>query len=397
MNFIFIKLNPSKNSTLSLPIIKKLLLFFLLISSINLADAAIYTSRSSRGTTHISNSSTQVSGATTPVVVIPPAATATATAPPTSMQNMPYVNTDITYLPYVEYTNLYLTKIGGVGSYAGDNGDFRIACGFSHMNNDDPIVFPGQQGKSHLHTFAGNRNTNYLSTNNSLVSSGNSTCSGGTANRSAYWTPAVVDTTDGKPQEPNVTIVYYKTGYVMKNFNKIVAIPAGLRMVAGKASSIAPQDHSWFLCDGVGYGKIPKNCKKGSDFVAVVEFPSCWDGVNLDSPDHISHMAYENNDFDAVTGCPSSHPVHIPNITMNVHYEVKTTDTSKWRLVSDNYDSSLPGGYSGHGDYMNGWTKDPLTGKNFAEVFTDNCLKAARDCGSDFLGDGRQMNFDWKY
>ena len=26
---------------------------------------------------------------------------------------------------------------------------FVIGCGFSHFNNDDPIVFPGQPGKAH--------------------------------------------------------------------------------------------------------------------------------------------------------------------------------------------------------------------------------------------------------
>jgi hypothetical protein len=36
----------------------------------------------------------------------------------------------------------------------------RTACQFSHMAFDDPIVYPGQPGKSHLHVFFGNTGTN---------------------------------------------------------------------------------------------------------------------------------------------------------------------------------------------------------------------------------------------
>ena len=46
-----------------------------------------------------------------------------------------------------------------------------------------------------------------------------------------------------------------------------------------------------------------------------VSVPQCWDGVNLDSPDHKSHMAYP------VGGCPSTHPVPFPEITVNVAYD----------------------------------------------------------------------------
>jgi hypothetical protein len=37
---------------------------------------------------------------------------------------------------------------------------------------------------------------------------------------------------------------------------------------------------------------IPKNCQPGDELWARIAFPQCWDGVNLDSPDHKSHMAY---------------------------------------------------------------------------------------------------------
>ena len=42
-----------------------------------------------------------------------------------------------------------LSQLGGVPR-------FRLTCGPSHMAMDDPIVYPGQPGRSHHHTFVGN-------------------------------------------------------------------------------------------------------------------------------------------------------------------------------------------------------------------------------------------------
>jgi hypothetical protein len=49
---------------------------------------------------------------------------------------------------------------------------------------------------------------------------------------------------------------------------------------------------------------------------------SCWDGKNLDTPNHMDHVAHPTDgpaSFAMVDGpCPASHPVKIPQ----VHYEV---------------------------------------------------------------------------
>ena len=52
---------------------------------------------------------------------------------------------------------------------------FNVACGFSHRNNDDPIVFPGAPGRSHNHTYIGNTNVHAFSTPASLRG-GETTC-----------------------------------------------------------------------------------------------------------------------------------------------------------------------------------------------------------------------------
>jgi Domain of unknown function (DUF1996) len=262
-------------------------------------------------------------------------------------------------------------------------GAFRTSCLFSHMNFDDPIVYPGQPGKAHLHTYFGNTGANASSTAESLRSSGNSTCRGGIANRTAYWVPAVIDGS-GRPVAPESGQFYYKTGYSGIAPSEIQPFPQGLRMIAGDAKSAAPgQTSAYWSCheNSVGHPSAIPTCPVGDRVVMVVQFPQCWDGTNLDSADHKSHMSYP------VQGdCPSTHPVAIPEITFNIYYKVDaSTDSSRWRLASDMYDPSLPGGYSAHADYFEGWERE------VAEAFVRNCDSASMDCHSHLLGDGRMI------
>ena len=269
-----------------------------------------------------------------------------------------------------------------------DIGAFRVSCEYSHMGFDDPVVKPNQPGASHLHTFFGNTGTTASSTPDSIADSGRSTCSGGTANRSAYWVPTLYDTRTGQPLAPSFAIMYYKTGYEGVKPDEVQAAPARLRIVAGSAAATAEQPHvSWGCLTSGGAvlepGSIPTDCAPGREALQLsVAFPQCWDGRNLDSPDHSSHMAhahwYEN-------GCPSSHPVPLSQITVNVRYEVaEAGDSRHFRLSSDMYDTTKPGGLSLHADWMNGW--DP----EIQKIWIDNCSHKAMDC-SNALGDGQEL------
>src|SRR5262245_26804551 len=66
---------------------------------------------------------------------------------------------------------------------------FKVQCPASHRLPDDPIVFPGKPGASHLHQFIGNRTTDANSTADSLLAGG-TTCDD-QADTSAYWVPAL--------------------------------------------------------------------------------------------------------------------------------------------------------------------------------------------------------------
>lgn len=299
--------------------------------------------------------------------------------------------------PVVDHTYLPAPATGRGGSYIKPSGTapvkvsrgaFRTTCTFSHMRHDDPIIYPGQPGKSHLHTFFGNTVTGAYSTVESIATAGNSTCKGGIANRSAYWVPAMVDTTTGAPVRPLDIGVYYKAVLGPGNDpSKNTPPPAGLRMIAGNARASTPQSgavvrwqcisYQGVYADPALFGQSIPACPVGSLLNQMVMFPSCWNGVDLDSPDHKSHMAYANYN----TGCPASHPVALPQITFNVHYLVTETRAA-WRLSSDMYPESQPAGFSSHGDWWNGWQPEVKARWN------QNCNVAGYDCHADLLGDG---------
>jgi hypothetical protein len=263
-----------------------------------------------------------------------------------------------------------------------DVGAFRTSCAFSHMNNDDAIVFPGQPGKAHLHAYFGNTGANASSTAESLRNSGNSTCRGGIANRSSYWVPALV-AKDGTPIKPQSAQIYYKTGYNGIAPRAVQVFPQGLRVIAGDAKASGPvQEHAFWACEVYnGHPKSIPDCPAGQALVMQVFFPQCWNGKDLDSADHKSHMAYPVNG-----ACPATHPVAIPEVSFNVYYDVPAgMRASEWHLASDMYDQSLPGGYSAHGDWFEGWQRD------IAEAFVKNCDNTSSDCHSHLLGDGREI------
>lgn len=292
------------------------------------------------------------------------------------------------------------TRRIGTASHSKSAGDgtasFRVNCSFAKMRFDDPIVAPGRPRASHLHTFFGNTSADAMSTPESIRTSGNSTCSGGTINRSAYWAPAVIDANSGTPQisnDPNNIYVglsflqvYYKTGYEGVAPGSIQNFPTGLRMIAGSATSTGPQPTNvvHYGCTGAGGPEIGgrssfPSCAPGQTFIMSIDFPQCWDGVNLDAPDHKSHMAYGIPG----RGCPATHPVPLAKITQNYRYLVPAGGMASWRLSSDMYQG--PAGYSGHADWMNGW--DPAV---FQRVI-DNCYKGAFDCSMNLLGDGQEL------
>lgn len=288
-------------------------------------------------------------------------------------------------------------------------GAFRFICNAGQVSFDDPIVYPGQPGKSHLHQFFGNTAADASSTYESLRTTGDSTCNS-RLNRSAYWMPAMMNGR-GQVVRPDFVSIYYKRRPAndpecKRQGTACVGIPRGLRFIFGFDMLNCKSRRTgggYFNCDGPTgiQGHYPsivdaaKNCPIGNKLGAVISAPECWNGKDLDSPDHRSHVSYGSYGDDGVYRCPPSHPFIIPTFTLGAWFSVdETLDRSgkwngtfdSWHLSSDN----MPGmpmkpGTSFHTDWFGAWDDDVM------KIWMDNCVNKLLNCSGGDLGNGQQM------
>lgn len=284
---------------------------------------------------------------------------------------------------------------GGTGTVTGE-GAVRILTNLATMAFDDPIVYPGQPGVSHLHQFFGNSRISAFSNGDSLRANCSSTNSGGTLNCTTYWTPAMIDASGQVvapvdwPDKNGGATIYYKDGYMMPA-SVITPAPNGLKMIAGDktwSNTKQNQEHAWWTCaDGPGpaFSSTIPDCVGRVELIVI--FPQCWDGVNLDSPDHKSHMSYPTYSNNANgSKCPAKYPVAIPEITELFYWRVPAgVKSSTWHISSD-LDITKPGGLSAHADWLMGW--DPATMKNLVA----QCLNPSKDSGTNGLCDNTYLN-----
>ncbi|MFD5519562.1 DUF1996 domain-containing protein [Streptomyces sp. NPDC127066] len=249
--------------------------------------------------------------------------------------------------------------------------EFQANCSVSRTRPDDPIVYPGQPGKSHDHTFMGNTTTSAASTTASL-DAGGTTCRA-PGDKSAYWMPTLLNgSTPVLPVGPQV--IYYKAG--VTDYTSVRPFPKGLRFVVGSPMQSAAdfRNHrgfveGWECGDSFFNVDFPRQCPNRADVQLNIRFqaPSCWDGKYLDTPNHQSHMAYPvvnpgtNNNI-----CPDDHPVALPMIEFKMAFPVNG-DMSQVRLSSG-------AGYSFHYDFFNAW--DPATQR----ALVDHCVVGGLQC-----------------
>jgi hypothetical protein len=249
---------------------------------------------------------------------------------------------------------------------ASDRGSFNVPCAYSHSAGDDPIVHHDHGSISHQHDFFGATTTDSHSTSETLMA-GETTCRS-VADRSAYWAPQLRDA--GRPVTPTEVVAYYRTPVGM-DARHVEPLPNGLEMIAGDAEAASAQDpavSSW-SCGPAGRKQpVPFYCPaRGAALQLNLVFPSCWDGRNLGSPDHRSHLAtVVPAGGDDRVACPDSHPVALPEVAVEVRYP-PLVDPGPFTLAS----GPVTGG---HGDVLVAWDQAHLAG----EVTT--CLTANRRC-----------------
>lgn len=246
---------------------------------------------------------------------------------------------------------------------ADERGSFMTPCEHSHSAADDPIVHSGHAGKSHLHEFFGATATDAGSTTETLLA-GETTCRSA-ADRSAYWAPALL--VDGEPVQPTHAVAYYRVP-VGADALQVEPPPNGLEMIAGDPDAAEPQDRGvvhWRCGPSGDPSPVPVPCQPGREPVLELTFDPCWDGSNLGSSDHRSHLAALGGDGT----CPETHPVLLPELTLEVRYP---DDRQRY----PEGEVSLASGpiTGGHGDALLAWDQDYLAGE------VDICLRDNLTC-----------------
>lgn len=269
------------------------------------------------------------------------------------------------------------------------------SCSQLVLDRIDPLAQPGSVPAAHQALFVGGNGLNATmpadSTTTPADSSTCSTCQY-SDDFSNYWFPTLYFR--GKngsykrvkqrlvPKRPEqagaegaVGVWYFNT----LDTNRISVFPQGFRMRHGNPTARSRDEAIRFA--NITYSclnKQDRNIYSGPELrnfpityceggvMTTVYFPECWDGKNLDSPDHSSHMANPSGTRVEYGGiCPSTHPVVVPLLMMETRWD--TTEFNQgaredWvegrqPFMWSNGDQQ---GYSLYADFVFGWKGDSL-------------------------------------
>ena len=251
-------------------------------------------------------------------------------------------------------------------SAGSDGGAFNVPCPYSHSLRDDPIVYPGDRGASHLHDFAGNETADASSTTSSLV--GSATTCRLSADTAAYWIPALYS--GGHKVEPIAFTAYYGSQNDFVDPSTVIKSPRGFRMIGGYSSTGTSEPNLdmgkvFWECDGDApqFERPPTDCNRTIEL--DIRFPFCWDGERKDSEDHREHVVYPTARH---VGCPDGHPIAIPRLRLRVEYPI--TDGSTITFSSGAW-------WTVHADFWNAWRQVA-----FRRLVND-CIAANVNCGRE--------------
>ncbi|MFS8197937.1 DUF1996 domain-containing protein [Streptomyces sp. CWNU-52B] len=283
-------------------------------------------------------------------------------------------------------------------------GTFTTSCGVNAeglFNSDNVIAAPGvSNGAHHFHDYVGNQSNDAFVSDEDLAAAETSCANEG--DKSSYYWPVVrlQNGTDEKdaaspgggiegnageivtPEQVTLTFVGNPRG-------EVTAMPKLLRIITGDAKSFvngpANANASW-SCTGFEDRQLKDKyplCPQGSDVVRTFKFQSCWDGRNIDSANHRTHMAF----VDADGACPAEFRA-IPQLVQRIVYDIdapSVADGGKTKplFAVDSFPEQLHKPVTDHGDFINVFD-EALMGEMV------DCINEGRKCDStdDGAGDG---------
>ncbi|MFJ9134168.1 DUF1996 domain-containing protein [Streptomyces sp. NBC_01281] len=266
-------------------------------------------------------------------------------------------------------------------------GEFVTSCGVNAnglFNSDNVIVAPGvTNGAHHFHDYVGNQSNNAFASDDDLAKA-DTTCQD-KGDKSTYYWPVLrlqngtrerdADAAGGGTEGNSGEIVTPKQvtlTFVGNARGKVTAMPRLLRIITGDAKAFvngtANANASW-SCTGFEDRQLKDKypvCPQGSDVVRTFRFQSCWDGANIDSANHRTHVAFQ----DAEGNCPGGFKA-IPQLVQRIVYDVDAPSLKDGGRTSplfavDSFPEQLHKPVTDHGDFIN--------------VFDDGLMKDAVDC-----------------
>ncbi|MEU8991974.1 DUF1996 domain-containing protein [Streptomyces sp. NPDC048558] len=302
---------------------------------------------------------------------------------------------------FVDIKSVQPNVAGAAQQKGASRGTFATSCGVNEnglFNSDNVIVAPGvSNGAHHFHDYIGNQSNDAFASDEDLANAETSCVDQG--DKSTYYWPVIRLQNGSQEKDANspgggiegnageiVTPKAVTLDFVGNPRSKVTEMPRLLRIITGDAKAFvngtANANASW-SCTGFEDRQLKDKyplCPQGSDVVRTFKFQSCWDGQNIDSANHRTHVAFAAADGSCANGFKA-----IPQLVQRIVYDVdapslqdggKTTPL----FAVDSFPEQLHKPVTDHGDFINVFSEDLMS-----EMV--DCINEGRKCGAG-AGDG---------